>query len=272
VVEYQGYLTEFSPGRPGTNRWGYMFQHRLVAELILGRSLLRAEVVHHEDEDKHNNAPGNLWLFQGSSEHQRHHRRHSPRHDPAMVARLRPLAADPEVPFHEAARRLELSVSTVAKMVELHRIPWVSAGQHCLSDDQVRKALRGKSTAEAARALGVNHQTLRNRFPHLLSYRAKPCSLDEHRGEIRSLAMTMRDHEIAPRFGVCSETVGSSIRRWAREEDGWSDVLAARLARRLLGRPGRPRKASSPKMSRQERDARLQALPPSRRHRHPGPF
>lgn len=39
---------------------------------------------------------------------------------------------------------------------------------------QVRRALRGRSTKEAAAALGVHHQTLRNRFEDLLQKRRGP--------------------------------------------------------------------------------------------------
>lgn len=37
-------------------------EHRVVAEQMLGRPLRRGEVVHHIDENKHNNDPGNLMI------------------------------------------------------------------------------------------------------------------------------------------------------------------------------------------------------------------
>ena len=43
-----------------------------------------------------------------------------------------------------------------------------------LVESQVSEALRGRSTAEAAEILGVNHNTLRNRFSHLLNKRRSP--------------------------------------------------------------------------------------------------
>ena len=43
-----------------------------------------------------------------------------------------------------------------------------------LSQEQVRRALEGRSTAEAAELIGVHHQTLRNRFDHLLVKRRSP--------------------------------------------------------------------------------------------------
>ena len=43
-----------------------------------------------------------------------------------------------------------------------------------IDEIRVREALKGRSTLEAAKILGVNHQTLRNRFPHLLTKRTSP--------------------------------------------------------------------------------------------------
>ena len=45
-----------------------------------------------------------------------------------------------------------------------------------LTEDMVKAALQGRTTLEAAKFLGVNHQTLRNRFEHLLSKRRSPHS------------------------------------------------------------------------------------------------
>lgn len=48
-----------------------------------------------------------------------------------------------------------------------------------LHEDEVRESLQGRTTAEAAKILGVHHMTLRNRFPHLLSTRRSPHSKDD---------------------------------------------------------------------------------------------
>ena len=44
-----------------------------------------------------------------------------------------------------------------------------------LTEDQVREALQGKTTLEAAKLLGVNHDTLRLRFGGLLKKRRARC-------------------------------------------------------------------------------------------------
>lgn len=50
-------------------REGYVLEHRLVMEHILGRYLLPTEVVHHKDRNKLNNSPDNLELFSSNAEH-----------------------------------------------------------------------------------------------------------------------------------------------------------------------------------------------------------
>ena len=50
--------------------------HRVVAEQMLGRPLLKGEVVHHIDGNKRNNHPDNLMVFPSQSEHVRWHASH----------------------------------------------------------------------------------------------------------------------------------------------------------------------------------------------------
>jgi len=55
----------------GTGTKGYVkyfqqHEHRFVAEKLLGRKLKKGEVVHHKDENKHNNCPENLEIMSWS--------------------------------------------------------------------------------------------------------------------------------------------------------------------------------------------------------------
>lgn len=64
-----GYVWRRMPdGRQG-------YEHRLVMAEMLGRPLLRTEVVHHVDHDRQNNDPGNLMLFASHAEHAAYHAR-----------------------------------------------------------------------------------------------------------------------------------------------------------------------------------------------------
>src|SRR3954462_10887510 len=61
----------------GTGTKGYVkrngrHEHRVVAEENLGRALLPGEIVHHLDEDKHNNDPANLIVMR-QGDHMREH-------------------------------------------------------------------------------------------------------------------------------------------------------------------------------------------------------
>lgn len=51
--------------------------HRKVAAAAAGRTLKANEVVHHKDEDKRNNTPGNLRIMQ-RSEHSKAHAKERP--------------------------------------------------------------------------------------------------------------------------------------------------------------------------------------------------
>ncbi len=59
-------------GKTYTKRFS-RHEHRIVAEIKLGRKLKPGEVVHHIDEDKRNNHPDNLIVFENQAAHAKHH-------------------------------------------------------------------------------------------------------------------------------------------------------------------------------------------------------
>lgn len=66
-----GYRFILASGHPYANRNGYVREHRLVMERVLGRYLLPIEVVHHENGDRLDNRACNLLLCCSQSEHLR---------------------------------------------------------------------------------------------------------------------------------------------------------------------------------------------------------
>ena len=69
-----GYVLVKADGHPAADRWGYVLEHRLVMERVIGRRIEPEEVVHHINEVRDDNRPENLRLFSGVAEHIRHHK------------------------------------------------------------------------------------------------------------------------------------------------------------------------------------------------------
>lgn len=70
-----GYPTVKCPEHPLTNKRGYIYEHRLVAERAVGRYLKEIEVVHHVDGNKKNNLQSNLVICQDDNYHKFLHQR-----------------------------------------------------------------------------------------------------------------------------------------------------------------------------------------------------
>lgn len=68
-----GYIFIHKPDHPNANKDGYIAEHRLVMEKVLGRHLLESEIVHHKNEIKNDNNPDNLYVEDRGKHTIRHH-------------------------------------------------------------------------------------------------------------------------------------------------------------------------------------------------------
>jgi hypothetical protein len=70
---YGQYYAVYLPNHHMADANGMVYEHRLVAEEILGRPLKNTEFVHHINENKKDNRPENLMVFKTCSDHNAFH-------------------------------------------------------------------------------------------------------------------------------------------------------------------------------------------------------
>jgi hypothetical protein len=74
TIKKGAYLYAKVPNHPNATKSGYVLEHRYVMERFLGRLLTKDEVVHHIDNNRHNNEISNLRLMT-RSEHGKFHKK-----------------------------------------------------------------------------------------------------------------------------------------------------------------------------------------------------
>lgn len=69
-----GYVMVYTPEHPRCDEHGYVYEHWLIMEQVLGRPLQPNEVPHHKNSIRDDNRPENLELFESQSAHAKYHK------------------------------------------------------------------------------------------------------------------------------------------------------------------------------------------------------
>lgn len=83
-ITNSGYRMIREPSHPKADKDGYVLEHRVVMEFVLGRLLTDDDVVHHRDLNRQNNISTNLFVFPNSSAHTSFHN-YKRIHDPNIT-------------------------------------------------------------------------------------------------------------------------------------------------------------------------------------------
>jgi hypothetical protein len=70
-----GYVLIYMPSHPRSDKKGYVLEHILIVEAVLGKSLPNGAMVHHHDSRRGNNGNRNLVVCQDDAYHQLIHKR-----------------------------------------------------------------------------------------------------------------------------------------------------------------------------------------------------
>lgn len=195
------YVFEFAPHHPLANGWGWVAQHRLVAEDIAGRRLrrstdpARAECVHHIDENRTNNDPTNLVVMT-KTQHQRHHARRNADRQLARLTVEKVSTALRDRTIREAATQLHCHPQTIRnrfpeliasrKRASPHRIddpctaatirPYAASDRYSLIEASKATNISPITIVSACRFHGISwtHKKRPGRPPRSSPFRTKP--------------------------------------------------------------------------------------------------
>lgn len=74
-IRSDGYVTLMIPDHPHADSNGYVYEHRVLVEGVIGHVLRQSAPIHHVDEDRGNNGRGNLVACDSNAYHCLLHKR-----------------------------------------------------------------------------------------------------------------------------------------------------------------------------------------------------
>ena len=173
----EGYILEYCPAHPlaSPKNRGIFYQHRLVMEQFLGRTLESDEHIHHLDEARQNNSIENLelvpqWLHMTAHAKKTHQSK--PINDPEVAKTVLEAARSGTKLKKDFCTESGLSLPTVSRILAKHGARWVSPLEKRLDPAVVEQTLREHPRSEALKILGCSAQHLWNHFPELMSMTA----------------------------------------------------------------------------------------------------
>jgi len=158
-VSARGYVVEYRPGHPMAARNGWAYQHRVVMMKLLGRPLLKTEVVHHKNGVKTDNRLENLELMT-ARQHVREHHAHPKKAltDARVMAALRGRTAE------EAAHLLGICRNTLRKRYRKFQRRHASPFEIDAREEEIRRMSKLHPPYILGPMLGYSKQTVYDAF------------------------------------------------------------------------------------------------------------
>lgn len=189
---HQGYVFEFAPDHPACNQWGYVAQHKLVAEDKVGRRLLPGEIVHHRDDNPQNNEQSNLQVMT-RREHAILHR--TGRRKYALTEDAVREALQESGGLKKACRQLETTPDTLRRHYPELLRPYVRKSPTRIDDPAIVTLIRqlapdsGTGYGDIARRYGISTSTVKRLCDrHGIEWHAKHRARESYSGRHRTSA------------------------------------------------------------------------------------
>lgn len=207
VSDGRGYRLRMCKEHPCANSHGYVKDHRVQMEKILGRFLYPWELVHHEESRSNNHGQGVL-LLTNRSEHNRMHQKYN---DPSVIKMVLKAAVDPTV------RKSDLPVhkKTIDLICKNHNVVWSSAAVISVDKEEVYRLAKTHSVQEISELLQLSLGILRRRFPEIFPVQRRKIGwLDQHRIAVEDSVAKFGVPKTAIAFDTTDKTIRDYLKRW----------------------------------------------------------